>query len=266
VIEIQDLCKTFHRGTPDEIALFKNFSLRIEQGEFVTIIGSNGAGKSTLLNLIAGSLMPDSGKIVIDGRDVARMPEHRRAAFISRVFQNPAAGTSPALTIEENLSLALNKGRPFGLGLVRDRKRREHFRNRLSSLGLGLENKLDVKVGVLSGGQRQALALLMATEVTPSLLLLDEHTAALDPKTADTIMRMTRKLVEEHRITTLMVTHNMKNALDYGNRLIMLHQGSIVVDVQGDEKKNLTISKLMELFGRASAFSDRMVLTEFTQL
>ncbi|MDI3256842.1 MAG: ABC transporter ATP-binding protein [Kyrpidia sp.] len=266
MIEIQGLCKTFHRGTPDEIALFKDFSLTVASGDFVTIIGSNGAGKSTLLNLIAGSLAPESGRIFVDGRDVVKMPEHRRAAFISRVFQNPALGTSPALTIEENLSLAVNKGRPFGLGLAKDRRKREHFRERLASLGLGLENKMDVKVGVLSGGQRQALALLMATEVSPSLLLLDEHTAALDPKTANTIMVMTRNLVAEHHITTLMVTHNMKNALDYGNRLIMLHQGSVVVDVRGAEKERLSIGGLMEWFGETSALSDRMVLAEFSDI
>ncbi|HHY68424.1 MAG TPA: ATP-binding cassette domain-containing protein [Alicyclobacillus sp.] len=266
MIEIEGLHKTFHRGTADEVALFRDFSLRAESGEFVTIIGSNGAGKSTLLNLIAGSIPPDAGRIVVNGRDVGKMPEHRRSAFISRVFQNPALGTSPSLTIEENLSLAVNKGRPFGLGFARDRRRREHFKERLASLGLGLENKLDIKVGVLSGGQRQALALLMATEVSPSLLLLDEHTAALDPKTAGIIMEMTKKLVEEQRITTLMVTHNMKNALDYGNRLVMLHQGSVVVDIGGDAKRGLTVAKLMELFGEGSALSDRMVFAEFSEV
>lgn len=266
MIEIRDLRKTFYRGTPDEIQLFRGFSMKIEKGDFVTLVGSNGAGKSTLLNLIAGSLMPDSGEILVEGRDVARMPEHKRSAFISRVFQNPSLGTSPSLTIEENLSLALNKGRPFGLGRAKDRRRRERFRERLAALGLGLENKLDVKVGVLSGGQRQALALLMATEVPPSLLLLDEHTAALDPNTAGVIMEMTRRVVEEHRITTLMVTHNMKNALDYGNRLVMLHRGSIVVDLRDEQKRGLTIAQMMDLFSRTSALTDQMVLAEFTQI
>ena len=239
-------------------------SIDINKGDFITIIGSNGAGKSTLLNLISGNINIDSGLIVLDGKDVSYKEEFKRAKYIGRVYQNPSFGVSPNMTILENLALADNKGKKYGLSFGINKKRIEYYKELLTKLDLGLENKLYNKVTLLSGGQRQALTLMMAVMSEPKLLLLDEHTAALDPKTSAKIMEITKNVVKEKGITTLMVTHNMKHALECGNRLLMMHAGKVIVDVSGKEKKNLTTEKLMEMFGKANAIeelSDRSLLT-----
>ncbi len=264
MLKIKNMSKVFNPNTINENKVFDKFSLEVNKGDFVTILGSNGAGKSTLLNIVAGSIESDSGSIIIDGEDVSRKAEYERAKSIGRVFQNPSVGVSPQMTILENLSLADNKGKCYGLTLGVNKKRIEYYKELLKEVNLGLEDKLFNKVELLSGGQRQALTLLMAVMSNPKLLLLDEHTAALDPKTSEKIMEITKKIVKERGITTLMVTHNLKHAMEAGNRLFMMHQGKIVIDVSGKEKEELdSTEKLMALFERLNVkddLSDRSLL------
>lgn len=264
MITLEGCNKYFHKGSVNEVFALNNISLNIEEGDFVTIIGSNGAGKSTLLNSIAGSFFLDSGVMTIGNKEVTNWPEYKRAKFISRVFQDPLLGTCPSATIEQNMALAKKRGqrRGFSPGVkVRDR---QSFKDKLKMLGLGLENRLQDRVGLLSGGQRQALTMLMATMIKPDVLLLDEHIAALDPKTAHQILKLTEEIVSEQRLTTLMITHNMKHAIQFGNRLVMLHQGRIISDVTGSEKQNLTVEDLLQKFYDSSEeelVSDSMLLT-----
>ena len=263
MLKITDLQKTFNPDTVNAKTALDGVNLELKDGDFVTVIGGNGAGKSTLLNAIAGVWKPDYGTIEIDGVDVTNMPEHKRAQFLGRVFQDPMKGTSPDMEIAENLAIASKRGvkRRFVRGVRK--ADRAHYRELLASLELGLEDRLSTKVGLLSGGQRQAVTLLMATMNRPKLLLLDEHTAALDPKTAAKVLELTDQIVNKHKLTTLMITHNMKDAIAHGNRLIMMHEGRIIIDVSGEEKKNLTVEQLLELFNRASgggAVNDRMIL------
>lgn len=262
MLEINQVTKRFFPHTVNERVALDQVSLRLAEGDFVTVIGSNGAGKSTLLNVISGRYAPDGGSIVIDGRDVSRMPEYKRAAWVGRVFQDPMAGTAPRLTIEENLAIAFRRGKPRGLGMAVTKANREVFREELKSLDLGLENRLDMRVGMLSGGQRQALSLLMATYARPAILLLDEHTAALDPSRAELITRLTGEQVARHGLTALMVTHNMQQALELGNRLIMMHEGRIVLEVDEETKSTTTPERLLEEFGKikGATFSDRTLL------
>ena len=263
MLEIKNLTKTFNPGTVNEKVALRDISLTLKDGDFVTVIGGNGAGKSTLLNAIAGVWKPDFGTIEIDGVDVTAMPEHQRAGLLGRVFQDPMKGTAPDMEIAENLAIASRRG--IKRKLVRGVRKsdRAHYRELLATLELGLENRLSTKVGLLSGGQRQAVTLLMATMNKPKLLLLDEHTAALDPKTAAKVLELTDQIVQKNKLTTLMITHNMKDAIAHGNRLIMMHEGNIIIDVSGEEKKNLTVEQLLNLFTQASgggAVNDRMVL------
>ena len=263
MLKITNLCKTFNPGTVNAKTALNNLNLHIKEGDFVTVIGGNGAGKSTLQNAIAGVWKPDFGTIEIDGVDVTHMPEHKRAAFLGRVFQDPMKGTAPDMEIAENLCIASKRGikRRFVRGVRK--ADREHYRELLATLELGLEDRLSTKVGLLSGGQRQALTLLMASMNRPKLLLLDEHTAALDPKTAAKVLEITDKIVKENHLTTLMITHNMRDAIVHGNRLIMMHEGKVVVDVEGEEKQMLTVETLLSLFNRASGkhfSSDRAIL------
>ncbi len=252
MLKITNLKKTFNPGTVNEKTALNGLNLTIEDGDFVTVIGGNGAGKSTMLNAIAGVWKPDFGSIEIDGINVTNMPEFKRAEFLGRVFQDPMKGTAPDMEIAENLSIAARRGTKRRLIPGIKKAEREEYKQLLSTLELGLESRLTTKVGLLSGGQRQAVTLLMATLKRPKLLLLDEHTAALDPKTAAKVLEITDKLVKENNLTTLMITHNMQDAITYGNRLIMMHEGRIVVDVSGEEKKKLTISQLLGLFEKAS--------------
>lgn len=264
MLSIQRLSKTFYPHTVNEKIIFKSFNLEVQDGEFVTIIGSNGAGKSTLLNLISGSLLPDQGTIKLNESDLTDLKEYERTRFISRVFQDPTLGTSPMMTIQQNLSLAQNKGKRFGMTLLESKKDIERFKQLLTPLQLGLENQLQSPVGLLSGGQRQALSLLMATLVKPELLLLDEHTAALDPKTSAKIMELTNEIVSESKMTTLMVTHNLNHAITYGTRLIMLHEGDVVLDISGEEKQQLTPEKLLHQFEQnvsGGMFSDELLFS-----
>jgi putative ABC transport system ATP-binding protein len=247
MVELKEVTKIFHKDTPDEIIALKNINLTIKEGEFVTIIGANGAGKTTLLNIISGCLFADRGKIFINGVDVTNFAEYKRASYIGRIFQNPTVGTASNMTIEENLILAYKKGFR-GIRISLNNKTREFFKEKLALLELGLENRLKDPVILLSGGQRQALTLLMAILSGPTLLLLDEHTAALDPKNASHILYLTDRFVKEYRITTLMITHNMSNAINYGTRLIMMDKGEIIFDVAGKQKENLTVEKLVEEF------------------
>lgn len=250
MLQIESIHKTFYPGTIDEKVLFTDFNLTIRDREFVTVIGSNGSGKTTLLNLIAGDIKPDGGKILLDGKDLSPIPNFRRARDIGRVFQNPAVGTCPGMTIWENLSIADNKAKSFGLSFGLNRKRKEFYQSQLELLGMGLENRMNTKAGTLSGGQRQALALVMATLVKPDLLLLDEHTAALDPKSSDIVMELTDRVIREKGITALMITHNLKYALDYTSRFIMLHEGNIVLEKSGQEKAQMTADEILETFHR----------------
>ena len=250
MLKLEGINKIFNEGTPDEKVALDNINLRLAPGDFVTIIGSNGAGKSTMMNMISGALTPDFGSVSIDGNEVTRLPEYKRSRFIGRVFQDPMAGTAPAMTVEENLAIAYSRNQKRGLRFGVDKKRRDFFRTSLERLHLNLENRLTAKVGLLSGGERQALSLLMATFTKPSILLLDEHTAALDPSRADLITRLTKELVEVDKLTTLMVTHNMQQALDLGNRLIMMDKGQIILEVSEDKKQGLTIPDLMAEFER----------------
>ncbi|MBN1848959.1 MAG: ATP-binding cassette domain-containing protein [Deltaproteobacteria bacterium] len=263
MITLKAITKYFNRGSINEVLSLDNINLDVEPGDFVAIIGSNGAGKSTLLNCVAGSHLLDSGKILLNHTEITVWPEHKRAKFMGRVFQDPLLGTCSTLSIEQNLALAKKRGQPRGLGIGVKNRDRDLFREKLKVLGLGLENRLQDKVGLLSGGQRQALTMIMATMIHPEVLLLDEHTAALDPKTAHQIIDLTNKIIHELKLTTLMVTHNMKQALEFGNRLIMLNMGRIIMDVRGQEKKNLTVQDLLAGFYKVQgeAFSsDKMLL------
>jgi putative ABC transport system ATP-binding protein len=248
MIAIEGIAKCFHRGSINEVLAIDGIDLTIDTGEFITVIGSNGAGKSSLLNCLAGTYPLDAGRLIMDGTDITNWPEHRRAKFIGRVFQNPLLGTCTNGSIAQNLSLAAKRGQRRGLGWGVKRSYRHRFREELRTIGLGLEDRLEDRVGLLSGGQRQALTMLMATLVHPDLLLLDEHTAALDPKTARQILGLTRTIVEENNLTTLMVTHNMKQALALGNRLVMLHRGRVIYDVSGSDKEKLTVNDLLARF------------------
>ena len=252
MLKITNLQKTFNPGTVNAKTALNGLNLSIEDGEFVTVIGGNGAGKSTMLNAIAGVWKPDFGTIEIDGVDVTNIPEYQRAAYLGRVFQDPMMGTAPDMEIAENLAIAARRGTKRKLRWGVKKEEREQYKKLLATLELGLEERLSAKVGLLSGGQRQAVTLLMATLTRPKLLLLDEHTAALDPKTAAKVLEITDKIVTENNLTTLMITHNMHDAIAYGNRLIMMHEGKIIIDVSGEEKKKLTISQLLGLFEKAS--------------
>ena len=252
MLEIKEIWKTFNAGTVNEKQALRGVTLTLNEGDFCTVIGGNGAGKSTMLNAVAGTWAVDAGTISIGGTDVTRLPEHRRAAFIGRVFQDPMMGTAPTMQIVENLALAARRGQRRGLQWGLTKTEKDRYQALLSGLDLGLEDRLTSKVGLLSGGQRQALTLLMASLKKPKLLLLDEHTAALDPKTAAKVLELSDKIVAENRLTTMMVTHNMKDAIQHGNRLIMMYDGKIVIDVSGEEKKKLTVPQLLELFSKVS--------------
>ena len=258
MLDVNHVYKTFHPGTINERRALAGVDLHLEEGDFVTVIGGNGAGKSTLLNAVAGVWPVDGGSIVIDGNDITGLPDYKRAPFIGRVFQDPMMGTAPDMQLEENLALAYRRGKKLGLRWHINREERDMYRERLRELNLGLEDRLTTKVGLLSGGQRQALTLVMATLVKPKLLLLDEHTAALDPKTAAKVLEITDKVIAENNLTAIMITHNMSDALKHGNRLIMMNDGKIIFDVSGDEKKNLTVEDLLRKFSENSgeAFSD----------
>ncbi|QPZ39479.1 ABC transporter ATP-binding protein [Paramicrobacterium chengjingii] len=262
MLDIDSLTKTFFPGSVNERRALADVSLRLNEGDFVTVIGSNGAGKSTLLNAVSGRYTVDAGSITIDEKNVNRLKEHQRARYVGRVFQDPMAGTAPNLTIEQNLALAVRRGKRRGLGIALGAQQREHFRTELRTLELGLEDRLSAKVGLLSGGQRQALSLLMAGFTSPRILLLDEHTAALDPQRAALVAGLTERIVTQDKLTTLMVTHNMEQALSLGNRLIMMHEGRIVYEASADEKKKLTVPLLLAEFSKikGATFDDRALL------
>ena len=265
MLELQNITKVFYPGTVNEKIALDDLSLTLNDGDFVTVIGGNGAGKSTMQNIISGVFRPEKGKILIDGTDVTELPEYKRAKYLGRVFQDPSMGTAADMQIEENLALASRRGKRRTLRSGITKREREEYKRLLSELDLGLESRMTAKVGLLSGGQRQALTLLMASLNRPKLLLLDEHTAALDPKTAAKVLEITQRIVENDHLTTLMITHNMKDAIAYGNRLIMLHEGKIIIDVSGEEKKNLTVEDLLTLFNKASGTvfaNDRAILSD----
>ncbi len=252
MLELKNICKYYNPGTINEMCLFQDFNLTIEQGEFVSVVGSNGSGKTSMLNIICGSIDTEAGQILMNGKDITKEKEYKRNRRIGRVYQNPALGTCPSMTILENMSLADHKGKIYGLSRGTNKARVNYYREQLSLLGLGLEDKLDVKVGALSGGQRQAMALLMSTMTPIEFLILDEHTAALDPKTAELIMQLTDKIVKEKKLTTIMVTHNLRYAVEYGNRVIMMHQGKVVLDQAGEAKAKMQIEDLLTLFNEIS--------------
>lgn len=264
MLEIQNIHKTFNPGTINEKIALNGVNLNLNPGDFVTIIGGNGAGKSTTLNAIAGVWSVDEGKIIIDGVDITKLSEHKRALYLGRVFQDPMTGTAATMSIEENMAIAARRGERRGLGWGITKKERERYKEALKELDLGLEDRLSSKVGLLSGGQRQAITLLMASLKKPKLLLLDEHTAALDPKTAAKVLAISDKIIQEHQLTAMMVTHNMKDAIAHGNRLIMMHEGKIIYDVSGEEKKNLKVADLLAKFEEVSGgefANDRMMLS-----
>lgn len=264
MLELKSISKTFNPGTINEKKALRELSLHLKPGDFVTVIGGNGAGKSTMLNAVAGVWPVDSGSIIIDGIDITGQPEFKRAAYIGRVFQDPMMGTAPNMQLEENLALALRRGKSRSLRWGVTSAEREEYRERLKGLGLGLEDRLTAKVGLLSGGQRQAVTLLMASLQKPKLLLLDEHTAALDPSTAAKVLELSDKIVQENNLTTLMITHNMKDAIAHGNRLIMMNEGKIILDVEGEEKKKLTKRDLMDKFAEIAGSqieSDQILLS-----
>ncbi|MBP1759924.1 MAG: ABC-type uncharacterized transport system, ATPase component [Firmicutes bacterium] len=263
MLNVKEVLKTFNRGTINQKTALDKVNLELLPNDFVTVIGSNGAGKSTLLNAIAGNFPVDSGRISIEGVDITRLPAHKRADLISRVFQDPLSGTAASMTIEENLIMAFRRGKSRRLRRAIGNKERDLFRIELEKLGLGLENRLTHRVSLLSGGQRQALTLLMATLLKPKLLLLDEHTAALDPKTAEKVLDLTAGVTEQQQLTTLMITHNLDHALTFGNRTIMMHEGRVILDIKGVDRINMTISGLLEMFEKASGShmnNDRMIL------
>lgn len=252
MLELQNIRKVYQPGTVNETCLFHDFSLSIAQGEFVCVVGSNGSGKTSMLNIICGSIPVDAGQIRIAGTDITHMPEHKRLRRIGRVYQDPSRGTCPSMTILENMSMADNKGKPFNLLPCVSRKKTDFYREQLAQLGLGLEDKLGVMVGSLSGGQRQAMALLMSTMTPIDFLILDEHTAALDPKTAETIMQLTDQIVAKKKLTTIMVTHNLRYAVEYGNRLLMMHQGHAELDISGAARAGLRVEDLLAKFNEIS--------------
>lgn len=252
MLELKGIHKYYNPGTINEMCLFQNFNLSVEQGEFVSVVGSNGSGKTSMLNIICGSIPIEAGNIFINGRDITREKEYRRNARIGRVYQNPAMGTCPSMTILENMALADNKGKVYGFGRGTNKARISYYKEQLSLLNLGLEDKMDVKVGTLSGGQRQAMALLMSTMTPIEFLILDEHTAALDPKTAELIMELTEKIVQEKKLTTIMVTHNLRYAVAYGSRLIMMHQGEVILDKSGGDKSGISVEDVLALFNEIS--------------
>lgn len=252
MLKLENICKTFNIGTVNESTLFSNFNLEIKKGEFISVIGSNGSGKTTMLNLICGSIPLDRGNIVVQGQNINKLKEYQRSRFIGRVFQDPAKGTCPSMTILQNMSMADNKGKAFNLTAGINKKRIPYYQEQLARLGLGLEDKLHVKVGALSGGQRQAMALLMSTMTPLDFLILDEHTAALDPKTSEVIMELTDELVREKQLTTLMVTHNLRHAVQYGNRMIMMHQGGIVLDYDARQKAEANVDDILRVFNEIS--------------
>lgn len=265
MLRLNNLNMVFHPGEVNQVHALKNINLYLPPGEFVTVIGSNGAGKSTLLNTTAGVFPCTSGQIIIDGQDVTDWPEHRRAELVGRVFQNPLMGTAASMTIEQNLTLALKRGQKRGLRIGVTAERREQFREALAHFGLGLENRLDTHVSLLSGGQRQALTLLMATLTRPKILLLDEHTAALDPATAYKIVQLTNQIVEETHLTTIMITHNMRQALEMGTRTLMMHEGEILFDFSGQDRKDLTVPKLLRMFAEVrqqELVDDKLLLAD----
>lgn len=261
MLKLTNITKTFNPGTITEKKVLRGIDLELDDGDFVTVIGGNGAGKSTLLNIIAGVHYPDTGFVSLNDKDMTIVPEHIRAKYLGRVFQDPMMGTAANMSIEENLAMAMRRGKKRGLCWHIKDNEREFYKERLSLLELGLENRLSAKIGLLSGGQRQAITLLMATLQKPELLLLDEHTAALDPKTAKKVLEITDALVKKDNLTTFMVTHNMKDALLYGNRLIMMMEGKIIFDVKGEEKKKLTVEDLLEKFCVNGEMSDKIVLS-----
>ena len=252
MLELRDVTKIYNPGAVTEQRLFQNFSLTVEEGQFVAIVGSNGSGKTSMLNIICGSIPIEGGDVLVDGTSIGKLRDYQRYAGMGRVYQNPSAGTCPNLTMLENLSLADNKGRPFGLGRAVDRRRVDFYRERLRSLGLGLEDQLDVKMGALSGGQRQAVALLMATMTPLRFLILDEHTAALDPKTADAVMVLTDRVIREKKLTAVMVTHNLRYAVEYGDRILMMNRGRVVLDRAGEEKRSTSMDDILSMFNRIS--------------
>lgn len=264
MLKLSNISKTFNPGTINEKVALNGLSLQLNEGDFVTVIGGNGAGKSTMLNAIAGTWKVDEGSIFIDDVDVTKLLEHKRAKYLGRVFQDPMTGTAANMQIQENLALALRRGQRRGLGSGITKKEREEYKEKLQILDLGLEERLTAKVGLLSGGQRQALTLLMATLKKPRILLLDEHTAALDPKTAQKVLSATDRIIEKNNLTTVMITHNMKDAIAHGNRLIMMYEGSVIYDVEGEEKKSLKVADLLQKFEQASGgemANDRMILS-----
>ena len=252
MLKLSNIYKTFNIGTVDEKRLFNDFSFEIDKGEFVSIIGSNGSGKTTMLNIISGDVMPDSGNVYLSGKDITKTANYKRAQNMARVFQNPANGTCPTMTIFQNLSIADNKGKMYNLTKGLNTARKDFYRSLLETLGMGLEDRLETLAGALSGGQRQALALLMATISGPDVLLLDEHTAALDPKSADIVMKLTEKVVTEKNITTIMITHNLRYAAEYGTRTVMMHDGKAILDISGEEKKKRDVTEYLDVFNEIS--------------
>lgn len=265
MLDLKNINKTFYPGSANENHVLKDVSLHLDNGDFVTVIGGNGAGKSTMLNIISGMYLPDNGQVLIDDIDVTWLPEHKRAKYLGRVFQDPMMGTAGDMGIDENLALAARRGQRRTLAWGTSRSEREKYKSLLQSLNLGLEGRITTKVRLLSGGQRQALTLMMATLKKPRLLLLDEHTAALDPKTGAKVLDLTEELVAENKLTTLMITHNMRDAIQHGNRLIMMHEGRIILDIRGPEKRKLTVEDLLHQFEKASGTeldSDRLLLSK----
>ena len=252
MLKLSHIYKSFNTGRIDEKNLFSDFSIDINDGEFVSVIGSNGSGKTTMLNIISGDIKPDGGDVILNGENITKLANYKRARRISRVFQNPSKGTCPTMTIFENMSIADNKGKSYNLTKGLNNKRKEFYQTRLETLGMGLENRLGTLTGALSGGQRQALALIMATLSNPDILLLDEHTAALDPKSADIVMRLTDSVVSENKITTVMITHNLRYAVEYGSRTIMMHDGNVIIDVSGNEKDKKTTADYLKVFNEIS--------------